>query len=138
MSSVSFLLALLVVTNLVEAHSIADRIDVAQDYADFNSPLLSSIFPLLEKIASLEELLHELQISQAKLNSSLEQTKFEKDELKVQLNKFEELAKVNILRSCAEYTKFGISTSGLYFTDPDGPLFGKKPFKVSSWAQMPR
>ena len=64
--------------------------------------------------------------------------KSQKDELKAQLNKFEELAKVNILRSCAEYTKFGISTSGLYFIDPDGPLFGEKPFKVSSWAKMPR
>ena len=119
------LLAVLVVTGTVGAHSIPD-------YADVGSPFLSSIFPLLEKIKSLEELYHELQISQAKLNSSLEETKYEKDELKAQVNKFEELAKVNILRSCAEYTKFGLSASGLYFIDPDGPLLGEPPFKVSN------
>ena len=56
--------------------------------------------------------------------------KNEKDDLQARVAKLEELAKVNVLRSCAEYSQFGFSTSGLYMVDPDGALLGEQPFQV--------
>ena len=44
--------------------------------------------------------------------------------------KLEELAKMGTLRSCAEYSRFGVKKDGFYQVDPDGPLLGQLPFKV--------
>jgi len=46
------------------------------------------------------------------------------------LNKLEQLAKLNTLRNCHEYFNFGITTSGLFTIDPDGPLTGNQAFDV--------
>ena len=46
------------------------------------------------------------------------------------LQHLEELSKIHTLRSCHEYDEYGISTSGRYFIDPDGPLIGLEPFEV--------
>ena len=56
--------------------------------------------------------------------------KNEKDDLEARVAKLEELAKMNVLRSCAEYSQFGFSASGLYMVDPDGALLGEQPFQV--------
>ena len=52
------------------------------------------------------------------------------EDLEARVAKLEELSKVNVLRSCAEYSQFGFSASGLYMVDPDGLLLGKPPFQV--------
>lgn len=56
-------------------------------------------------------------------------TKLE-DELEERVTKLEELGKVATLRSCSEYTDFGLRTDGFYMIDPDGPLVGHPPFQV--------
>ena len=42
----------------------------------------------------------------------------------------ERLAKIGTLRSCYEYSQYGLKTSGLYMIDPDGGLIGQEPFQV--------
>ena len=42
----------------------------------------------------------------------------------------EQLARVGTLRSCAEYSRYGLKSSGMYNIDPDGPLLGSEPFQV--------
>ena len=52
------------------------------------------------------------------------------DDLESRVDKLEELAKIGTLRTCAEYSQYGLKTSGLYMIDPDGPLLGQPPFQV--------
>jgi len=46
------------------------------------------------------------------------------------VSKLEQLARIGTLRSCSEYARYGLETSGDYTIDPDGPLLGHQPFKV--------
>ena len=66
--------------------------------------------------------------SQEKLDKIVE----EKDELEERVAKLEELSRVNVLRSCAEYQQYGFSRSGFYLVDPDGSLIGHPPFQVKT------
>merc|ERR1712212_394695 len=50
--------------------------------------------------------------------------------LEERVDKLEQLAKLNTLRNCEEYYNFGITTSGLFTIDPDGPLTGNQAFDV--------
>lgn len=50
--------------------------------------------------------------------------------LEERVETLEELSKIKTLRSCYEYSMYGITTSGLYDIDPDGDLIGYEPFKV--------
>ena len=50
--------------------------------------------------------------------------------LEEETRKLEETAKVGTLRSCAEYSQYGIKSNGYYQVDPDGPLLGQPPFQV--------
>ena len=50
--------------------------------------------------------------------------------LEDRLEKLESLARIGTLRSCEEYSKYGIKTSGVYNIDPDGLLIGKPPIQV--------
>ena len=50
--------------------------------------------------------------------------------LEEETRKLEELVKMGTLRSCAEYSQFGIKADGYYQVDPDGPLLGHPPFQV--------
>ena len=51
-------------------------------------------------------------------------------ELEDRVSKLEQLAKIGTLRTCAEYTRYGLKSSGMYNIDPDGPLLGREPFQV--------
>jgi len=46
------------------------------------------------------------------------------------LDHLEDLSKIHTLRTCEEYRQYGISTSGFFDIDPDGPLIGYEPFQV--------
>ena len=50
--------------------------------------------------------------------------------LEERVAKLEQLAKIGTLRTCAEYTRYGLKSSGMYNIDPDGPLLGSEPFQV--------
>jgi len=52
------------------------------------------------------------------------------DDLEERVAKLEDIIKVTTLRSCSEYSNFGLTTSGYYMIDPDGPLIGQEPFQV--------
>merc|ERR550519_2739234 len=47
-----------------------------------------------------------------------------------EISKLKDLAKIGILRTCAEYADFGLKSSGPFLIDPDGPLAGNAPFEV--------
>ena len=52
------------------------------------------------------------------------------DEIEERVAKLDDLAKIGTLRSCFEYSKYGLKTSGPYMVDPDGGLIGQEPFQV--------
>ena len=83
-----------------------------------------------DRFQDIETRLKYLEADHGETKELLGKTQDEKDDLAARVARLEELAKVTVLRSCAEYSQFGVSTSGLYTVDPDGP-FGKPPFKVS-------
>ena len=57
---------------------------------------------------------------------------FEKrqQDLEERVSKLEELIRIGTLRSCSEYSEYGLKTDGFYNIDPDGPLLGHPPFQV--------
>ena len=56
-------------------------------------------------------------------------TKIEQD-LEARVSKLEELIKIGTLRSCSEYSQYGLKSNDYYLIDPDGPLIGQPPFQV--------
>merc|ERR1719341_23125 len=54
----------------------------------------------------------------------------EDPDLEDRVAKLEDLAKIGTLRSCFEYSQYGLKTSGPYLIDPDGGLIGQEPFQV--------
>jgi len=52
------------------------------------------------------------------------------DDIEDRVSKLEDLSKTGTLRTCSEYAKFGLATSGNFLIDPDGPLMGHEPFMV--------
>ena len=52
------------------------------------------------------------------------------DDLEDRVAKLEDLAKIGTLRSCYEYSQYGLRKSGPYMVDPDGGLIGQEPFQV--------
>jgi len=52
------------------------------------------------------------------------------EDIEERVEKLEELTKVSTLRSCSEYVEFGLSITGFYLIDPDGPLVGQSPIQV--------
>ena len=46
------------------------------------------------------------------------------------LTHLEELAKMNVMRSCHEMAEYGVTKDDFYFVDPDGPLVGSEPIRV--------
>ena len=51
-------------------------------------------------------------------------------DLEQRVAKLEELIRIGTLRSCSEYSQYGLKTDGFYMIDPDGPLLGHPPFQV--------
>ena len=51
-------------------------------------------------------------------------------DLESRVAKLEELIRIGTLRSCAEYSQYGLKTDGFYQIDPDGPLLGHPLFQV--------
>jgi len=83
---------------------------------------LESKFRLLKN--QFDELTEALN-RQASKNDSLEERV---EELEAQVARLEELGKIHTLRSCSEYGMYGVTKSGYYEVDPDGPLIGNPPF----------
>jgi len=87
-----------------------------------DSAMGSSEFQLLtSRIDELTQALNE----KCSKNDSLEERV---EQLEAQVERLEELAKIHTLRSCSEYAMFGVTKSGFYEVDPDGPLIGNPPF----------
>ena len=83
---------------------------------------------IVEENSDLKSQIEQLAEAREKLDKTVE----EKDELEERVAKLEELSKVNVLRSCAEYQQYGFSRSGFYLVDPDGSLIGNPPFRVKT------
>ena len=95
--------------------------------------LASSSWGLRLNEEDFQNLLTNIEIlttSNKELQSSYEDLMSRQDILEDRVAKLEELAKVGTLRTCAEYAQYGLTTSGLYMVDPDGPLLGQPPFQV--------
>jgi len=65
-----------------------------------------------------------------KMKSSFKDLSQMRDDLESRVEKLEDLSKTMTLRSCAEYSQYGLKTSGAYMIDPDGGLIGQAPFEV--------
>ena len=80
---------------------------------------------------SLYQLKHEFNQQLNDVEAKLSQ-KFDarQQDLEERVAKLEELIRIGTLRSCAEYSQYGIKTDGFYMIDPDGPLLGHPPFQV--------
>merc|ERR1711936_268602 len=76
---------------------------------------------LQERIARLEDLVL--------VKHDFKNTK-EQDDIEERVAKLEDLAKIGTLRSCYEYSQYGLKTNGPYMVDPDGGLVGQEPFQV--------
>ena len=50
--------------------------------------------------------------------------------LVTRVSKLEDIIKIGTLRSCTEYSEYGLKTDGFYNIDPDGPLHGEVPIRV--------
>jgi len=83
------------------------------------------------------DLFHRLQKMESnmlKIKDDLEglmaKVEVEDPELEDRVAKLEDLAKIGTLRSCYEYSQYGLKINGLYLIDPDGGLIGQAPFQV--------
>ena len=81
--------------------------------------------------ANISQLKEELRQHMNKVEAELSR-KFDQrqQDLENRVAKLEELIRIGTLRSCAEYSQYGIKTDGFYMIDPDGPLLGHPPFQV--------
>ena len=64
------------------------------------------------------------------LEDRMAKLEVEDPDVEERLAKLEDLAKIGTLRSCYEYSQYGLKTSGPYMIDPDGGLIGQEPFQV--------
>ena len=63
------------------------------------------------------------------LIKQVDELKNDDDDLEERVSKLEELAKApGTLRSCFEYSQYGVESDGDYFIDPDGINVGYPPF----------
>ena len=64
------------------------------------------------------------------LEDRMAKLEVEDPDFEERLAKLEDLAKIGTLRSCFEYSQYGLKSSGSYMIDPDGGLIGQEPFQV--------
>ena len=69
-------------------------------------------------------------LADASTTKDLEKTNTNLEKLKERMSKVEELSKIRVLRSCAEYSKYGLKRDGKYMVDPDGEFIGAEPLQV--------
>jgi len=90
----------------------------------------------LEEDSDIKDLIKRLQRMESILNikdnleDRMAKLEVEDPEIEKRLAKLEDLAKIGTLRSCFEYSQYGLKTSGPYMIDPDGGLIGQEPFQV--------
>jgi len=101
--------------------------------------LSNEVVSLKDRVANLEATNSELQsiISNDNIKSSMDsETGTRVDDmvqnktLEERVSHLEDLAMIKSLRSCHEYSLYGITTSGLFTIDPDGDLVGLEPIEV--------
>ena len=80
----------------------------------------------LEEDFAIKDLIKSLQ----KMEDRMAKLEVEDPEIEERLAKLEDLAKIGTLRSCYEYSQYGLKTNGLYMIDPDGGILGQEPFQV--------
>jgi len=102
---------------------------------------------IFERLISLENRVEVLEkdnlnlkeiISKANIQPSLISDNYSKKESVITGNKtledrvqhLEDLSRVKVLRSCDEYSQYGLNASGLFYIDPDGDLIGHEPIEV--------
>ena len=92
--------------------------------------LLLCCFSLISFCAQteLDDVIQHL-IQQA-VRDELDQLKAEIKQRDERIEKIEQLVRIGTLRSCAEYARYGLESSGPFIIDPDGPLLGEKPFQA--------
>ena len=108
---------------LLNSTTLSQHVDV-----NLMSSLLSRMENYDKKIAQMEEnncnQISELEESYEKRIVQME------GDIEERVSKLEQLARIGTLRSCAEYSRYGLKSSGMYNIDPDGPLLGSEPFQV--------
>ena len=82
-----------------------------------------------DRLAKLEDLTKK-ENTKDDLEHRVTKLEVEDPELEDRVAKLEDLAKIGTLRSCYEYSQYGLKTSGAYMIDPDGGLIGQEPFQV--------
>ena len=82
-----------------------------------------------DRLAKLEDLTKK-ENTKDDLEHRVTKLEVEDPELEDRVAKLEDLAKIGTLRSCYEYSQYGLKTSGPYMIDPDGGLIGQEPFQV--------
>ena len=92
------------------------------------STILSKFESYDQKIAEIEE---NHRVTVAEMEEMFERRILQtKEDIEDRVAKLEQLARIGTLRSCAEYSRYGLKSSGMYNIDPDGPLLGSEPFQV--------
>ena len=86
------------------------------------------------RLGQIEGMLYKMKSENEQQKQYFEAMKNEYDQrqqdLEARVAKLEELIRIGTLRSCAEYSQYGLKTDGFYQIDPDGPLLGHPPFQV--------
>ena len=102
----------------------------------FSFLLFSQSYGELEDDFDMKELFKRLQ-KMDDLADRVAKLEVEDPDVEERLAKLEDLAKIGTLRSCYEYSQYGLKTSGAYMIDPDGGLIGQEPFQVlDRWNEM--
>ena len=83
---------------------------------------------LLKRLQKMDDL--EDRVAKLEVEERLAMLEVADPEIEERLAKLEDLAKIGTLRSCYEYSQYGLKTSGPYLIDPDGGLIGQEPFQV--------
>ena len=95
----------------------------------FSFLLFSQSYGELEDDFDMKDLFKRLQ-KMDDLADRVAKLEVEDPDVEERLAKLEDLAKIGTLRSCYEYSQYGLKTSGPYMIDPDGGLIGQEPFQV--------
>jgi hypothetical protein len=88
----------------------------------------------VQELLFLKEQVHQLVAVNLELQRQVKGEHLESsstsNDVEERLEKLEELSRVGTLRTCDEYSSFGLKTSRKYLIDPDGLLVGEPPFTV--------